>query len=46
MADDLINSLDEGEPVLMTPDKLRTYPGMENLSDERAEKIIGTLYQL
>lgn len=46
MAEELITSHDEGEPVLMTPEKLRTYPGLENLSDERAEKIIHTLYQL
>lgn len=46
MTNDLTDFLNESEPVLMTPEKLRTYPGLENLSDERAEKIISTLYRL
>lgn len=45
-ADKIITPQEEGEPILMTPEKLRTYPGLENLPDERAEKIIHTLYQL
>jgi hypothetical protein len=30
----------------MTPDKLRTYPGLNNLSDDEADKAIFALYQL
>jgi len=46
MAEETSNWLDESEPVLMTVEKLRTYPGLEHLTDEQAEKNIRTLYQL
>lgn len=33
-------------PRRLTPAELRNYPGLENLSDEEAEKALETIYDL